>query len=129
MIVADASAILAIILDEPEADVFGATLSTADGVLMTPVNLWEVLVRARAALGEPGRVIAEDLLATLRVEIAAMTAAHARAAATAFERFGRRTPAGLNLGDCFAYALAKSEGCALLFKGDDFPRTDVARAL
>ena len=66
--------------------------------------------------------------AAFGVEIATIDAVMARAAADAFARFGRRTPAALNLGDCFAYALAQAHAAPLLFKGDDFARTDVIAA-
>jgi ribonuclease VapC len=128
VIVVDASAVLAIILGEPEATAFSDALTAADVVLLSPVNLWEILVRARAALGEEGSSAAEDLLAAFNVDIVGIDGVQARAAASAFARFGRSTAADLNLGDCFAYALAKGEDCALLFKGDDFAKTDVASA-
>jgi ribonuclease VapC len=92
------------------------------------VNLWEVLVRIEAVEGPGGRQDAEDLLAEANIGVAPVTVDHARLAADAFRRFGKKTPAKLNLGDCFAYALAMSEGDGLLYKGDDFTKTDVANA-
>jgi ribonuclease VapC len=129
VIAVDASAILAILLEEPEAASFEAALLESGGGVMSPVNHWEVLVRARAVKGDIGHRAAEAILTTFGVEIGDMTAAHSRLAATAHDRFGKRTPAKLNLGDCFAYALAMTEGDGLLFKGDDFPKTDVKSAL
>ncbi len=129
MIVVDASAILAILLHEPDSDLYKQALLKQGGALMSPVNHWEVLVRVRATLGEPGVELAEALLRELGVEVRAATAHHSRVAADAHVRFGRMTPAKLNLGDCFAYALAAEQGEGLLFKGDDFPRTDVPSAL
>ena len=65
----------------------------------------------------------------LSIEIVPISAEHSRLAAQAFRSFGKRSGAGLNLGDCFAYALAQVEGDGLLFKGDDFPQTDVKPAI
>lgn len=72
----------------------------------------------------------EELFATLKIDTVNQPDAIGRLAADAFLRFGKgRHPAGLNLGDCFAYALAKSLNAPLLYKGDDFGRTDIASAL
>lgn len=96
---------------------------------MSPVNHWEVLVRIRAILGDAGVRLAEGLLVELGVEVTAVTVEHSRIAAEAHLRFGKGTPAKLNLGDCFAYALAAKQGEGLLFKGEDFPKTDIPSAL
>ncbi|PVM94028.1 VapC toxin family PIN domain ribonuclease [Caulobacter endophyticus] len=128
--VVDASAIVAILLGEPEAVDFTARLRDEPGDrLMSSVNYWETLARAEVAKGEIGRLEAESLLKALRIKIMPVDAADTRLAIDAFIRFGRRTPAGLNLGDCFAYALAATHGGALLYKGDDFSRTDLRSAL
>ena len=124
MIAVDASAVLAILFDEPEARAF-RDLLTLEGGVMSPVNHWEVLVRARVRLGETGPAEADALLETLMVVVAPASMDDSRSAARAFGRFGKRAAGHLNLGDCFAYALAEREGDGLLFKGDDFPRTDV----
>ena len=129
MIVVDASAILAILLFEPDGQTFQTALIEAGGGVMSPVNHWEVLIRSTATRGPAGRAVAENLLRELKVEVVEITSEHSRLAALAHERFGRATPAKLNLGDCFAYALAATEGDGLLFKGDDFPKTDVKSAL
>ncbi len=129
MIVIDASAVLAVLLEEPDAPVYQAGLLRAAGGMISSVNYWEVLVKARNHRGDIGVAAAESLLSGAEIEVAPVTAADARAAADAFERFGRRSVAGLNLGDCFAYALAAREGDGLLFKGQDFPKTDVKSAL
>lgn len=129
MIAVDASAILAILFEESDGPTFEASLAAAGGGLISPVNYWEVMVRASANRGAEGRAAAESLLAALDVDIAPMTAEHARVAVNAFTRYGRGTRAALNLGDCFAYALAAVEGDGLLFKGDDFPNTDAVAAL
>ena len=129
MIVVDASVALAILLEEPEGDVFKAALLKSGGGVMSPVNHWEVLVRAQSVGGDIARNAAEAMLAAFGIEVAEMSSRHSRLAAEAQMRFGRGTPAKLNLGDCFAYALAATEGDGLLFKGDDFPKTDVKAAL
>jgi len=95
---------------------------------MSPVNFWETLVRARAADGPEGAAQLDDLIANLAIEIPPIDESSARIAADAFGRYGKRTPAKLNLGDCFAYALAKQRNAPLLFKGDDFINTDITAA-
>ena len=77
--------------------------------------------------GPDSRPEVEALLATLGLRVVPLTDAHARLATDAFLRWGKgRHPAGLNFGDCMAYAVAKAEGAPLLFTGGDFARTDVA---
>jgi ribonuclease VapC len=128
VITVDASAVLAILLAEPEGAHFEALLNEQGGV-MSAVNYWEVLVRARKAGGQRGKEVAEALVRKLGIEICPTEADDARRAADVFERFGRGTPAGLNLGDCFAYALADREDEGLPFKGNDFSKTDIKSAL
>jgi ribonuclease VapC len=127
MIVADASALLAIYRSEPERDRFVRALRDSPPAVMSPVNLWETLVRAEAIDGATGRSEVENIVANFEIEIIPVDVQIARLAADAFERF-RGRPARLNLGDCFAYALAKQCSAALLFKGDDFTHTDIERA-
>jgi ribonuclease VapC len=71
----------------------------------------------------------QQLVQALNIRIIPATEIHAGIAADAFARFGKRTPAGLNLGDCFAYALASDLGEGLLYKGDDFPKTGIPAAM
>ena len=125
MITVDASAILAILLDEPEGQSFKEALLQNGSSVISPINYWEVMVRFRATHGRNGLSLAEALLEECGVEVRDLTPKHGRLAVDAHERYGRATPAKLNLGDCFAYALAATEGDGLLFKGDDFPKTDV----
>ncbi len=129
MIVVDASALLAIALDEPEGALYREKLLAVDRVLLSPVNLWEAAVRLERSRGQAGVQELRTLLAALEVEVVGTSEEHAWSAASAFARFGRGTPADLNLGDCFAYALARSGDLPLLYKGEDFPRTDVRSAL
>jgi ribonuclease VapC len=128
VMVVDASAILAVALGESDADVFDDALSAVDRCLMSAVNYWEVLVRLQVLQGDSGRIHGDALLRGSGVDVVPADAEMAVAAAVAHARF-RGRPARLNMGDCFAYALAQREGDGLLFKGDDFPRTDVKSAL
>lgn len=127
MIVADASALLAVYLAEPERRYFISKIRSAEAVVVSPVNAWETFVRAQTVNGDAGRLRMERLLRKLGVQIVDIDADTARLAADAFARF-RGRPARLNMGDCFAYALAKSRNAPLLFKGDDFANTDIAAA-
>ena len=84
-----------------------------------------MLVQAR--YGDEGSRDLDLLLAKLRIQIAAFTPTQAEIARRAFREFGKgRHPAGLNFGDCIAYGLAKDTGEPLLFKGEDFSKTDIA---
>lgn len=127
MIAVDASAILAILLDEPEGPAMRSRL-VRNGGLISPVNHWEVVVRAQGLGGADGVAAARRLMRELGVEVAVIDEIGSLMALEAFRRFGKGHGGPLNLGDCFAYALAQAEGDGLLFKGDDFPRTDILRA-
>lgn len=128
MIVVDSSALIAILLREPDAPRMVEALSRAERVLIG----WPTLLEARiVASGKAARLPADldQLLFDIGAEIVDFTAAHVDAATDAFLRFGKgRHPAGLNYGDCMAYAVARVAGCPLLYKGDDFARTDVRPA-
>jgi ribonuclease VapC len=127
VIAVDASAVLAVYFDEPEQQEMRRVIASSEAVI-SPVNHWEVLVRVHREHGRPGVERVERLLSALGVRIAKVTARDSRAAYEAFARFGKGVGGPLNLGDCFAYVLAEAEGEGLLFKGDDFPKTDVASA-
>lgn len=129
MMVVDASAILAVILEEEDAERFEAALLAEPESVITAVNYWEVLARAEGARGSIGLASAEALIGGGRIGVVAADAALAREAVLAFSRFGRRSPAGLNLKECFAYALAARQGDGLLYKGNDFAKTDVKSAV
>ena len=128
MIVTDASALVAILLEEDEATVFAEALADHD-VLLSPVGYWEACVRMRNIYGEEGVRRLDLLLHSSGVRMEPITASTARLASEAERRFGKRTSARLNLGDCFAYALAQERSAPLLYKGDDFSETDVVSAL
>jgi ribonuclease VapC len=129
MIAVDASAVLAILLREDEGPLFAQRLSQAGASMMSAVNYWEALVKANVVHGATGHSLVDELLAELNITVAQADASSARAAASAFARFRGRPGGRLNLGDCFAYALAERQGDGLLYKGDDFPKTDVKSAL
>jgi ribonuclease VapC len=128
VIAIDASAVLAILLDEPEGSAFGDIVASRGGVI-SPVNYWEVVVRAFQIGGDAAASDAERFFPEMDVRIAHSSAGDARLAFAAYRRFGKGVGGRLNLGDCFAYALAQSEGDGLLFKGDDFRTTDVKPVL
>lgn len=127
--VVDTSALLAILFGEPERDRFIALLAQADDPLVSTATLVEASIVMQARIGEDGVGDLDDLLAAAAVRPIAVDADQALLARTAFARFGKgQAPAGLNFGDCFAYALAQALGRPLLFKGTDFAQTDVAAA-
>jgi len=129
--VIDTSAIIASLTAEPDAPIYRAALKAADDCAMSAFNSFEtriVLMRAYDA----GLVRDFDaLLARLAVRVVPFDADQVVLAQDAYRRFGKGTghPAQLNLGDCVAYALARQLGQALLFKGGDFSKTDIASAL
>jgi ribonuclease VapC len=129
-VIVDSSAIIAILQDEPEADLFYEALNEADVCRMsvgTYVELFVVVDDQRSPLLSRR---AEDLLALFRVQIEPVTATQARLAREAFKDFGKGIhKAGLNYGDLFAYALARERDEPLLFKGNDFPHTDIIPAV
>lgn len=127
MIAVDASVVLAILLNEPDGEQFRAIIEVSGGV-MSPVNYWEVLARSHSDAGEAGAERARALVEGLGLEVADISRRDTELAFEAFTRFGKGSGGPLNLGDCFAYAMAAIEGEGLLFKGDDFPKTDITSA-
>lgn len=127
--VVDTSALLAILLGEPERYDYIALLAGADDPLISTATLVEASIVLRARTGDDGVQDLDDLLAVAGVRPVAVDAGQAMLARTAYARFGKgRAPAGLNFGDCFAYALARAMDRPLLFKGADFAQTDVKAA-
>ena len=97
--------------------------------LLSPVTRVEATFVMEGRKGEPGRLCLIRFFELIQAEVIAVTAEQAEVACDAFRRFGRgRHPANLNLGDVFAYALAKTRGEPLLFKGNDFSETDIVPA-
>ena len=127
--VVDTSAIVAILFQEPEAAEFEACLDTAHRRFMSAVTRVELSFVVEGRKGDAGRHDLDLLLQAIDPDIVAVTAHHAGLAIDAFRRFGKgRHKAGLNIGDCFSYALAKASNQPLLFKGGDFIHTDVEAA-
>lgn len=128
--VLDSSAILAILLKEPERDAFALAISQAGARLISSVNALEAAVVVLARKGPAGVRELDLLFHGAGVEIVPFSEAHLRLAREAYKRYGKdRNPARLNLGDCCAYALSRHSGEPLLFKGNDFARTDVQAAM
>lgn len=129
MMVVDTSALFAIAAHEQERNEFVDILDRTDTAMCSAVTFVEtvmVLTGRSRALAQ-FRVL--DLLRTFAIEVAPIDPSNADVAIDAFDRFGKgRHPAQLNLADCFSYALAKSRNAPLLFKGDDFARTDIIPA-
>jgi ribonuclease VapC len=129
-VIVDSSAIIAILQDEPEADLFYTALNDADSCRMSAGTYVELFVVVDAQRSPLLSRRVEDLLALFRVQIEPVTAAQARLAREAFKDFGKGIhKAGLNYGDLFAYALARERDEPLLFKGNDFPHTDITPAI
>lgn len=127
MIAVDTSALMAILLGEPEAEACAEALETDDRIVISAVTAAEALIVAgRRGLGAE----MAGLVDGLGLEIVSVAPAAARRVAGAYGKWGRGVhPAALNFGDCFAYETAKSSGCPLLFVGGDFARTDIAGVL
>jgi ribonuclease VapC len=127
VIAVDTSALMAIALREEKA---AACLNALDGetdIVISAATVAEALIVAG------GRRIPDEmvrLIDSLGAEIVAVTDAVARRVADVHRKWGRGAhPAALNFGDCFAYEVAKQHGCALLFVGDDFSKTDLERVI
>ena len=129
----DASAIVAILTREPEADALADVLETARSPITSPIAIFEAaldICRKRHASVEEAEADVREFLGVAAIRAVSITEREAETALAAFSRYGRGRghPAQLNLGDCFAYAMAKNHRTALLFKGDDFSKTDIAPA-
>ena len=126
--VIDASAILALLFNEPEADDIEIAIDEDPIRLMSVASGLEAAIVVEARLGAAGGREFDLLLHKTRIELVAVTNEQTEAGRTAWRRFGRgRHDANLNFGDCFSYALAATSGEPLLFKGDGFSKTDVPR--
>jgi ribonuclease VapC len=127
--VLDSSAIVAIHLKEPGYERLIESIDRAEVVVVGVPTLLETAMVLTARLGQDARPLLFAFLRRLEAEVIAFHEEHLDAATTAFLRFGRgRHPAALNFGDCMAYAVASVAGMPLLFTGDNFSRTDIARA-
>jgi ribonuclease VapC len=129
VIVVDTSIVIAIIKDEPEAATFVDILDESQMTIMSVVSYVEahMVTNDRRLRTEAADV--DNVLAAAGIEVVDVTRDQAGLAVSAFLAYGKgRNRARLNLADCFSYALAKSRGAPLLFKGDDFSRTDIVPA-
>jgi ribonuclease VapC len=125
--IVDTSALIAILRKEQGYQSFIETLLKTDRVRISAATLLESRMVANR---DNGLSELAELLAILDAEIISVDEPQADIAFQGFLRYGKgRHPAGLNFGDCFSYALAKAHNEPLLFKGDDFPRTDIAAAI
>jgi ribonuclease VapC len=129
----DASAIVAILTREAEADALADVLEGARSPITSPIAIFEAALgicrKRHASVGEAEADVRE-FLEVAGIRAVPITEREAATALAAFSRYGkgRGHPAQLNLGDCFAYAIAKNHRTALLFKGEDFDKTDIAVA-
>ena len=124
--VVDTSALLAILLDEPERRAFNEAIDAAESRVMSAASFVEVSIVIESRFGAEGLRDLDLFIERAGIEIVAVDSEQAHMARRAFSRFGKgRHRAGLNYGDCFSYALAMVLGEPLLYKGDDFPHTDV----
>jgi ribonuclease VapC len=127
--VLDTSAIVTILLDEPERAAFDRRIEHDPTRLVSAASRIEATFVIEGRKGEAGRERLERFFRLTAAEIVPVTLDQVEIACAAFRRYGRgRHPAGLNFGDVFAYALAEATGEPLLFKGDDFAQTDIASA-
>jgi ribonuclease VapC len=127
MIVVDSSALLAILFHEPEKQAFENIVASDERCVLSAVNAHETACVLRARHGLQAVVRLWQLLTDSEIEIVPFDETQVRAAAAAFDRYGKgiHATARLNLADCAAYALAATMNAPLLFKGDDFAATDV----
>jgi ribonuclease VapC len=130
MMVVDASALAAVFFMEPDAPKFLRALQQTPYACISAANFLEIAIVIDNRDAVEQMVDLDLFLMEAAVEVVPVTAGQARIARDAYRRFGKGNhPAGLNYGDCFAYALAKERDLPLLFKGDDFVRTDLRPAL
>lgn len=126
----DTSALLAILLKEPEAAQFAASIEhSADEVRMSAASYFEASIIIDRYGDAVRRAMLDTFLEQFEIKIEPVTVEQAKVARQAFREFGKGNhPAGLNFGDCFTYALARTRRERLLFKGNDFLRTDLIPA-
>jgi ribonuclease VapC len=130
-VIIDTSAMIAILLDEQEAPAFLEEIVASTRRWLPAPALVEASAVMMARVGPGGDVALDALLRRLDIEIVEMSAEAARAARSAYARYGKGvgSPAVLNFGDCLSYGVAAASGEPLLFKGTDFLQTDVKAAI
>ena len=125
--VIDTSAIIAVLLSEANATSIARAIESGSPRLLSAANFLEASIVIESRKGEAGGRELDLLLYRAEIEVVAVDQDQAEIARLAWRRFGKgRHPAGLNYGDCFAYALAKTRRLPLLFQGNDFSQTDIA---
>ena len=124
--VIDSSALIALLLGEPEAESLAREIASDPRRMISAFTAWETGVVIETKKGEVGGREFDLLLHNARIEIVAMNAEQVEFARNAWRTFGKgRHPAGLNIGDCCSYGLARYSGEPLLFKGKDLAKTDI----
>ena len=127
--VIDSSAVIAILSNEPEAERLAEAIADDPIRLMSAASLLETAIVIEARYGETGGDKLDQLLQKAQVKIEPVTVEQVEVARRAYRNYGKgRHPAALNFGDCFSYAVAKVLGEPLLFKGNDFDKTDLILA-
>ncbi len=125
--VIDTSALLAILFNEPERHHFNELIASFPKRLLSAGTYLETAIVIQSKFGDKGIHNLQLFLSTAEIEIISFDRDQAKAASRAYAAFGKgKHPAGLNFGDCMSYALAEQTGEPLLFKGDDFTKTDVS---
>ena len=124
--VVDTSALIAILFSEPETESFVQALVNDPKKMISAFNILESAIVVEAKKGEAGGRELDLLVHRARIEIISLNGDQVELALAAWRKYGKGNhPAGLNIGDCCAYALAKYSGEPLLFKGGDFSQTDI----
>lgn len=127
--IVDTSALIAILLNEPDSEMLSAAIASATPRIISAVTALEASIVIESKKGEAGLALLDELLSLAQFEIVAFNDAQQRIARVAYRRYGKgRHRASLNFGDCCAYALAKARNDTLLFKGNDFNQTDITPA-
>jgi ribonuclease VapC len=126
----DSSAVLAILFREPGFEAYEKSVANASACRLSAASFLEISIVLESRAGDAAIRQLDALVRQARIQLEPVTEEQALLARQGYSDFGKgRHPAGLNFGDCFAYALAKFTGEPLLFKGDDFRQTDVQPAL
>ncbi len=128
----DASALTAILTSEQDARELLARMQNSSERLTSPLAIWETTIAVARRLGlevKDAQLAVEDFLKLAKIDVRAVPPEARDLAIDAYARYGKgRHPAALNFGDCFAYACARAANAPLLYKGDDFPQTDIETA-
>jgi ribonuclease VapC len=128
-VIIDTSAIIAVLFNEDDAEVYAEAIARADSCRISAATFVETAIVVEAQTRNNGGRQLDAFMRRASIRIESVTEEHAYMARQAFIEFGKgRHRAGLNYGDCFSYALAKATGEPLLFKGKDFAQTDLAAA-